>query len=165
MVLWTYVIKWSLHSSESKMLTELARDAFEIIEHFLTQVLFFAALSLWLAKSSKEKVGSALWYTCLGRRSNANLSTCLKAKQTRGGMLVSKDLNRKMSCEAFCKHIEVIQEMSPFPKEPFEGFLIESFTQLPTCVLPLWTASETLLRVCLLGSWHLTDGHSPHPQA
>lgn len=114
MGLWTYVIKWSLHSSESKMLTELVKDAFEIIEHSPAQVLFFAAFSLWLAKSSKEKVGSTLWYTCLGRRSNANLSTCLKAKQTRGGLLVSKDLNRKMSGEAFCKHIEVSSGNVPF---------------------------------------------------
>lgn len=44
MGLWTYVIKQSLHSSESKMLTDLARDAFEIIECSPTQVLFFAAL-------------------------------------------------------------------------------------------------------------------------
>lgn len=114
MGLWTYVIKQSLHSSESKMLTELARGAFEIIECSPTQVLFFAALFLWLGQSRKEKGGSASWYTCLGSRSNANLSTCLKAKQTRDSLLVSKDLNSKMNCKAFCKHIEVSSGNVPF---------------------------------------------------
>lgn len=74
---------------------ELGRDACGIIEHSPTQALFLAALSLWLDQASKEKVGSALWHTCLGSRSNVNVSTGLKARQTRGGLLVTKDVDRK----------------------------------------------------------------------
>lgn len=112
---------------------QLARDAFEIIDGSSTQVLFFAALSLWLGQSSKEKVGSALWYTCLGSRSNVNLSRCSKAKQTRGGLLVSKDLNRKIAVKHSVSTSRWVQEMSPFPKEPFEGFfnwIIHTITQM-----------------------------------